>query len=242
MEIEKAFVLWDSLLDHKNIAKLNTVLIGSLLGDCHLQFSPRQSCIDFHTFPRIGTTRFRFGQKTSQKTYVDSVYGLTHPLCTSVQKPRSENDGNFYSFYSSSLEELTRYHEVWYRYDFLDSTKNTKSFVKCLPLSLEKILVDPISFFLWYLDDGSLRTDCNAARFASQCFSYEEHELLRAVLRKNFLLDTVINKSGFSAYGGIQRYSLSVPAKSFPRFLDLIHVYRTQVPTMVYKFKRPRND
>jgi hypothetical protein len=243
MEDSKAYNVFSNLIrNKKNIDFINQCLIGTLLGDAHLQFSPSKVFTDLSKIPREGTTRYRFGQKYRHREYVKYVHSLVFPLCGSVQEPHPEVGSNFWHFYSEYLLEITRYHEIWYQYCFKDDGQ--KSYVKRLPKDLDKFFVNPLSLFLWYLDDGSLRKDCLAGRLATQCFSFEEHEFLREILRKNFQLETVLNKSGFSKgkIHGIQRYSLSIPAKSFKLFLDLTFPYRAKVPTMTYKFEKPRND
>ena len=228
-------------LSKKEIELINSVLVGSLLGDGHLQFSPRISFIDLSKLPRDGKTRFRFGQKIGQKAYVNFIYSMLKPLCITTQKPHQDLN-SFFHFYTNYFTELTVYHEIWYQYRFSENNLTEKSYVKCVPKQLEKILTDPLSLFLWYLDDGSLRTDCLAARIATQCFSFSEHEFLQEVLKRNFQLETTIAKSGISKYGTIQRYSLGIPAKSFRKFLNLVQPFRASVPQMAYKFERPRND
>ena len=77
--------------------RINNCLVGTLLGDAHLQFSPSTSFQDkgMDKIPREGTTRYRFGQKYHQRAYVEYVYSLVTPLCSSMKKPHPEVGSDF---------------------------------------------------------------------------------------------------------------------------------------------------
>jgi hypothetical protein len=61
-------------------------------------------------------------------------------------------------------------------------------------------------------------------------------------LRSNSLRSNTVDQL-ILPFVPVQRYALSLPAKSFRVFRDLVWPYvLSEVPYMVYKFERPRND
>ena len=122
----------------------------------------------------------------------------------------------FYTYYKV---EWTEYHNIWYREmkklpfcnielatklpdtnpEGIVTKENSSVFYrKIIPENISEILVYPLSLLVWYYDDGSKRTDCNAARIATQSWTYNEHLLLENCLLKNFNLKVNIVRSGIS--------------------------------------------
>ena len=145
------------------------------------------------------------------------------------------------SFYTSYDKKWSRYHEIFYeRYS---QVENEGIFYrKIIPENLEDSWVHPLSLLVWYCDDGSKRTDCNAARIATQSFTYEEHEIFQRCWVKNFSLHTTLVRAGRNKKKE-QMYSFSLPAKTFVEFKKLLFPFiKTHVPSMSYKCEKPRND
>lgn len=69
---------------------------------------------------------------------------------------------------------------------------------KIIPRDIEDLLKSPISLAIWYMDDGTLdkryKYHLNSS-IATNCFSFEECNLLSEVLNNNFKLKTSVNKT-----------------------------------------------
>jgi hypothetical protein len=88
---------------------------------------------------------------------------------------------------------------------------------------------------VWYLDDGTLRSDSGACRIATQCFNFEEHQLLQECLYQNFGISSQIEAWNSK---GSKQYGLVIPSrnKESRKFLSLFqHIVRKEIPSMKYK-------
>ena len=200
----------------------HALIVGSLLGDLHIQITSAatQRC------------RLRFDHTIAQKNYVDWKYSiLKDPLCRDTKPPHRGRRGG-YQFYSMYRDELISYREEWYK------LKGGK-FRKEVPNNIDSLLVDPVSLAVWYLDDGTKRTDSNACRLATQGFSLSENKRLRNCLLKNFAIPASIDKWRPKKSTRFL-YGLSIQSKTggYKRLLELIHkIVEAEVPTMLYKLK-----
>nr|YP_009367632.1 putative LAGLIDADG homing endonuclease [Pseudocharacium americanum]YP_009367655.1 putative LAGLIDADG homing endonuclease [Pseudocharacium americanum]YP_009367721.1 putative LAGLIDADG homing endonuclease [Ignatius tetrasporus]YP_009367744.1 putative LAGLIDADG homing endonuclease [Ignatius tetrasporus]ARK14627.1 putative LAGLIDADG homing endonuclease [Pseudocharacium americanum]ARK14630.1 putative LAGLIDADG homing endonuclease [Pseudocharacium americanum]ARK14714.1 putative LAGLIDADG homing len=107
--------------------------------------------------------------------------------------------------------------------------------VKTLVNSL--ILTDPLALAVWYLDDGTKRSDTESCRIATQSFSKEEHELLQNCFKQNFNISVQIEDWGRTKDGSIS-YSLAILSRggNFKKFRDVIYdIVNAEVPSMLYK-------
>lgn len=128
------------------------VLTGGLLGDLHIQKNTKAN-----------TCRLRFCHGVNQKEYCDWKYEIFKiPFCETTQAPFIEErtNGNNYSFYTGYKNEFLQVHSLWY--PVID-----KRFVKTVPLDIKKILTDPLALAVWYLDDGTKRSDTESCRIAT---------------------------------------------------------------------------
>lgn len=165
-------------------------------------------------------------QKICQKTQVPKCYtkkNQEHKLCF---------------FYSDYKKELTWFHTCFY-----EKSERTGRYVKHVPQNLSSLLQDIPGLAVFYLDDGTLRTDTNSYRIATQSFNKEENEIIQQVLKENFALESSVeawkNKKGELKYGLaiLARNNMSI------KFRDLLYDFvESEVPSMLYKIVRPRND
>jgi hypothetical protein len=210
------------------IMQVNALLIGTILGDGHVQ----------KTQSKTEKCRLRISHSLEQKDYVDWKFSQLQNLCSSL--PKYDEKKNSYQFYTDYSADLKLYHDLFYE-------KNEKTYRKVIRPLLKNYLTDPISLAVWYCDDGSKRTDCDACRIATHSFSLEEIKILQAILLDNFEIRSHIVKAGRSKKGNYQWYSLSLSARDggFHRLRELIFSYvESKIPSMMYKLevRRPRND
>lgn len=130
----------------------------------------------------------------------------------------------------SPIKIHTGYHQ--HRFDTQSSTwlgKVRRLFYpngkKLIPKTIKKLIVDPISVAVWYMDDGNFdfrsKYHCNAS-FATYCFSNDDCNVLKEVLLENFGIHTSIHKSTMR---GKEYYRLYVLARSTTDFMTLVRPY-----------------
>ena len=209
--------------DHSMVTtSQNSVIVGSLLGDLHVQknLSSTNRC------------RLRFCHSIKQKEYVDWKYTIFKDnFCKKTKVPYQTNR-NEYAFYTSYCDSFKLYHTMWYE------KKSDLCFQKIIPKNIEQLLIDPIALAIWYLDDGTKR-NYNGCRFATQSFSLEENEMLQSTLKTNFDLSVKVEKF-WNKKISKEAYGLSVPSKdrSYLTFKNLIYSFvKTEIPSMLYKLE-----
>ena len=206
----------------------NAVLIGSVLGDLHIQKTPS----------RTGTCRLRFCHSVKQKEFVDWKYQVFEKdFCQQVKSPFVEKSKtrNDYLFYTSYRDEFKQPHTDWY--SLVESTDPDKGerFVKQVPLNITQILTDPLALAVWYLDDGTKRSDTESCRIATQSFLEKENKLLQEAVATNFTISAKIEDWGRTKEGNTP-FSLSILSKDYKRFRDEINdIVKTEIPSMLYK-------
>lgn len=199
------------------------ILLGALLGDAHCRKSSSKN----------RKCRIQISHSMKQHSYLLWKREELSALCTKTRQPYqySRSSGaQECTFYTNYQENLNTYHSLFYRRDVSGGYK------KHVPAQLPQLLRDPLSLLVWYLDDGTLRNDCDSCRIATQGFSREEQELLSTVLRDNFGVGSKVERWGA---GG-----LVVPAEEFGIFRELLlPLCRLECEDMLYKFiRKPLND
>lgn len=217
--------------------KENNILIGSILGDAHLR----------KTVSKTNKIRIQISHSLSQKKYVDWKRKNFDRLCWNTKSPyissrfSKKYNKTFYtySFYTNYTSELIEAHSLFYRYNDL-----TGKFEKKIPALLPSLLNDPLSLAVWYLDDGTLRNDCDSCRIATQSFCLPDVKLLRDTLMQNFKIESKLEMWKYKKNKIIyEKPNLAILAKSFKKFKKLIiGVVKKEIPSMIYKLERPRND
>lgn len=181
------------------------VLVGSILGDGYIQLSKNGQ-----------SARLNIRNSAKSKDYVQWKYQFFKEW-----SPRGliEDDAN------NSIYFNTLFHPellVW-RNKFYQNGR------KVVPHNIDKLLVDPLTIAIWFMDDGNGYRRNKALRISSYCFTGIENELLRKCLDNNFKIETTIYKDS-------KGYQLYIPVKSAIQLLQLIraHIH----PVMEYKFTR----
>nr|ACZ52950.1 endonuclease-like protein [Bryopsis hypnoides] len=202
----------------------NALIIGTLLGDGFLQ-------------KRAQKVRLRICHSYRQKEYVDWKYRVLRSFCERTQPPKKfiRQIGTDYLFATQSEKNFVYYHNLFYQ-------KQQQRYVKIIRPELIQEMQSCLSLAVWWMDDGSARTDCNAGRLATQSYSLEEHQILQQCLMTNFEINSAIVRH--TAKNNKVQYSLSIPAKNkqFDKFISLISPYVYQIPSMMHKLGKSRND
>ena len=97
---------------------------------------------------------------------------------------------------------------------------------KIIPKSIGKLLIEPISLAVWYMDDGGRRKDCHGMFLNTLSFSETEQKILQKCLLQNFDIKSRIHwvTDGFRLY---------IPQSDALKFCQIIgpHI----IPSMTYK-------
>jgi hypothetical protein len=206
--------------------KLEQILIGTILGDGHIQ----------KTQAKTNRCRLRICHSSKQKDYLYWKYYYFQSICPS--EPRKEKNEESYLFYTFYSDDLKLYHNLFYE-------KTEKSYRKKIDPTLISFFKDPLSLAVWYLDDGSFRKTFQAARIATNSFSLSEILILQEILQVNFGIPTNVVKAGKSRVGNYQWYNLSFNARDqgFSKLKEAIYeIVLNEIPSMLYKLEKPRND
>lgn len=204
----------------------DAIICGTLLGDGHLQ-------------KRNTTYRLKLAHAENQKALVDWKYEKLKSLCATtkgVTKQEQTRDGKkhiVYGFSTSSNQVLKKYHDLFYKKQIkIVNGTEVISYKKTITPELVSYLPkNNYTLSTFYLDDGSPRTDCYSARFATQGFSKEECHLLQDYFSNTWDLKTSVVLHSRKK----SQYSLSVPAKVFPKFIEVVEDAIREIPEMEYK-------
>lgn len=94
-----------------------------------------------------------------------------------------------------------------------------------MPTDIKDLLYDPVSLAIWYQDDGTLdfRSKYHRnAMFATYCFPFEDHILLKDALLENFGIKVSICKCQMRSK---MYYRLYVLSESMNRFMKTIEPF-----------------
>ncbi len=177
-----------------------SIIIGSILGDGYLRIMPgrRDAFLEIdHSF--------------KAKEYVDWKFKKLRRICVSPPKERKNNgDRIAYRFFTKQHSEITKLRELFY-----------KDGRKIIP---KKLILDPVSIAVWYMDDGSKSRDADVY-LNTQQFAQNEQKILLYCLRQ-FNIRARLNKDK-------KYYRIRILKESIADFMRLI---RPQIaPSMQYK-------
>lgn len=192
-----------------------SILIGSILGDTHLEKRKRGigTRIIFEQCNRNVEYIMWFHKFFSNRGYCNE----TKPkLITRIKK----GNKTFYQYRVSSytFTSLNWLHDMFYK--LMDGR-----FVKTVPQNLEEYLT-PLALAIWFMDDGSKIG--KTIRIATNCFQISDLNFLCKLLKDKYNLDVNIQKSGFNK-GNI----LYIKTSSRDKFIEIVKPY--MLPSMLYK-------
>ena len=222
-------------------ARQKSILLGTGLGDGHFQLSPN------------GTkARLRFTHGAAQVDYVSWQYNELGDLCATVKEPYiTQTKKGYYECigYTSYRTEIQPYHRLFYK----DIGDQKPKYRKIIPPDFSTHLKDPEALMVWYLDDGTLRSDGGAVRIATQGFSLPEILILQDCLYKNFNIKAEIEETSklkpFETGDPFQNESLCRESQYGLTILsrkgeagNFIRLFRDtvvkEIPSMTYKVQR----
>ncbi|MEK9195246.1 MAG: hypothetical protein AAB975_02635 [Patescibacteria group bacterium] len=149
--------------------KQKDIMVGTLLGDGYLSSKSKDPHLELK-------------QSDEKKEYVFWLYKELENLCTSAPKQRKDNNQWYVNTHCSSELMHLRY---WFYPEG----------VKIVPRNIEKILVNPLSLAIWYMDDGTLdyrEKDHYAFRLTTHSFTPNDNQRLVSVLNNNFEVDATV--------------------------------------------------
>lgn len=208
----------------------DAIICGTLLGDAHLQKRGNSSY------------RLKIVHSSKQKSYIDWIYKKLESLCKTTQavtERDSSKNATIFEFYTQSNLALKKYHDLFYK-EQEKIVNGVKTIFYRKTISPELIAYLPkhnYTLSTFYLDDGSARTDCYSGRFATQGYSKEECHLLQEYFNKWDLKTSVVLHSRKK-----NQYSLSIPAKVFPKFIEIVKEPISEIPEMVYKLNEKNRN
>nr|YP_010500046.1 hypothetical protein [Gormaniella terricola]UWV18223.1 hypothetical protein [Gormaniella terricola] len=208
-------------------------IIGAILGDGHIQKAKTLT----------GRCRMTFGHSAKQEDYVYWKYEKLKEYCQTVGPPKrtikKAAEGKEYQesrFYTSYLDVFKTFHSKFY---VLKEVNGKMVYIKTIPEDLCLYFNNPMALVVWFLDDGTYRTDCESGRIATQSFSYDENTILKGCLDQKFGIKVKIESSTDAL--GNSLYGLAIPARGghWKNFVSLIkETIIKEIPTMSYKVMR----
>lgn len=166
-----------------------SVLIGTILGDGFLQKTGEKNA------------RLRLEHSQKQKDYVlwkGNIFGRLFqgsPNYLERVHPKSEETYKYCRWQSSASPSFGKWRKYFY--------PNGK---KIVPSDIGKILTEPITLAVWYMDDGYFnKIDRNSYIYLG-CISHAEAEILQNAILKNFKIKaTVYDKKnkGYALFFGV---------------------------------------
>lgn len=194
-----------------------SVLIGSILGDCHAERLPS------------GGVRFIFKQSAVHKDYLFWLFEFFRDrgYCTNNLPFKStlKSGDKYYEFYRFNTFTYSSLLDIYKL--FYTSTKK-----KVIPNNIEEFLT-PLALAIWIMDDGTFKSP--GLRIATNWFKKQEVELLGRALETKFNIKSSLHYNNAPAADpwGKGKYQLYIKKESMPLLKKLVlpHI----VPSMLYK-------
>lgn len=193
--------------------KQEDLLIGSLLGDTHIEYNGN-NC------------RARFDHSIAQLEYLEWKHQMLQPYSGPISKytifdKRTQKTYKKARFYTYTLPLFNTYRELFYQKG-----------KKIVPTDIKSIFHSSLALAVWYLDDGSMKTDCRAFKLHTNNFTMVEVEMLKDTLELNFDVKSKLHKqrNHLILYIG----SKHSQAKKFSQVIRPL--VESEIPSMLYKF------
>lgn len=199
--------------------KQKEIIIGTLLGDGHLE-----------TLNNGRTYRLKIEHSIKQKEYVDWMYNQFGSWTNKAPEIRRR----YSKFPNGSIILSQKYGFSTYSHGalrFFGKQFYSKNGKKIIPKIIEKLL-SPVSIAIWYLDDGSFKSERHKT-FIIHTHGYKKEELkiIQKALKKYQIKTNLhIQRRKNGTYWRI--YILS---ESAPRFREIVEPIIDQIPSMKYK-------
>lgn len=173
------------------------VLVGTLLGD---------GCLEVNG----SNVRLKIDHNVNQKQLTEWIFNEFKEFC--LKKPyllnrydrRTKKFYKHYLFSTLSKPVFNNFYSAFY-----------PKKKKIVPKNIKKLLSNPLSLAVWYMDDGFRRRDCNSLYLCTSAYTEEEHCLLLEALKMNFKIDAKIHFAADNA-------RIYIPASFAKQFCDLV--------------------
>ena len=165
LNLKKDFPIYRNNLELTPIEE--QVILGGLMGDLHCRLT--------YTSKNV---RLEGGHGKDQKEYVLYKINLLNRFKCVIRLSNNET----YHYESKSFSCLNDLHKLFY--------KNGKKIVN--RAALDKI--NSLGLLIWYLDDGSYHSRDKSSRLYTNCFTYEEHLVMKGRFEQNFGISPTIHK------------------------------------------------
>jgi hypothetical protein len=197
------------------------LIMGTLLGDGHLQKRVSGSC------------RLKIAHTTDQKAYVEWKHRKLRRFCEAGLTERSEAKGRTIRFETSSNSALLPFHSLFYERRG-ESAVGHPRYVKVITEQLiGQLPMNPLVLAVFFMDDGSVRGDCNAGKIATMGFTLQENKNICKYIHSWGVKAQPVLHTRASG-----QYYISLPAETFPKFTSIIKPIVMEIPSMMYKLGR----
>jgi len=206
------------------------LIMGTLLGDAHIQ-------------KRGNSYRLKIAHGIDQRSYVLWKYAKLERFCKTTRPPEIKTDKNGFQtvvFYTISGKWLEEIFHLFYKNTGQERDGKVRFRKTITPELIENLPMIPQLLAVFFMDDGSVRSDCYAGKLATQGFSKDENHLLCSYLKKwGIECQVVAHKKSQN------QYYISIPSKSFGNLVKEVEPIVKEIPEMIYKLNdqcKPRND
>lgn len=193
--------------------KEKEILFGALLGDASLQ-----------TYTGGKTWRARFIQSDKHQEYLFYLYSIFSPFVSTPPKSISDRNGNVCWYFNTTvLDDLLEFGHCFY-------VKTGGNFLKRVPADeyLARYF-SPLALSIWYMDDGSQKSNSNAYYLCTDCFYIEDLKRLGEFIRNTHGITVSYHKKG-------ENYRLYIPRAHYNELKNLI--LSSVDPNMMYKVSK----
>jgi hypothetical protein len=195
--------------------KQEDLLIGSLLGDTHIEYNGKNCRARFdHSIAQLEYLEWK--QKMCLRPFSGPISQYT------IYDKRTQKTYKKARFSTYTLPLFNYYRELFYR----------KVALAIVPTNIKSIFHSSLALAVWYLDDGSLKTDCRAFKLHTNNFTLVEVEMLKDTLELNFDVKSKLHKqrNNHILYIG----SKHSEAMKFSKVIRPL--VESEIPSMLYKF------
>jgi hypothetical protein len=198
--------------EYKKTLKLTdiqkSILVGTLLGDGHLE-----------TQDGGKTYRLKLEHQIAQRDYLEWIYGQFKEWVPGEVRKRIKKNGHVYVLFDTYSHGAFRF----YAQQFYPNG------TKVIPKLISKLL-NPIVLAIWFMDDGSWKSDHHKT-FIIHTLGYSKRdlELVQSALKNKFEIETSLH-SQKNKY-----WRLYIRSEFADTFRKLIKPYTSQIPSMKNK-------
>lgn len=191
------------------------ILYGAILGDSYVEtsFCKKKARIRFdHSSKQIEYTKWK------HQALIPYVFPIRE---RKILDKRTKKLYHKVRFDTHTLSLFLKFRKLFYFEN-----------IKRVPNCISSLLTSPLALTIWYLDDGGKKTDCNAFRLHTTCYSLTEVHLFKNTLKQNFAIKAAIHKQG-------KGYLLYIGSRNgeADKFCKIVkRVVSSKIPSMLYKF------